>query len=109
MQSGTPEVWQSPLPKQLSQLLATISNVKDMQNLLGDVMTEKEIIEIAARLEAARMLLDGARYTDVIAKTKLSSRTVARISSWLENGYGGYKTALTIHHHASSKPRLRAA
>lgn len=103
-------LWESSQTQQLSQILADISDVRKMQALLGDVMTEKEIIEIAARLEAARMLLQGARYTDVIAATKLSSRTVARISSWLENGYGGYAATLNARHlHTSQKPRLRAA
>ncbi len=106
MQRSSTRIWESPTTLQLSQTLATINEAKTMQNFLRDVMTEKEIIEISARLEAARMLQKGARYTDIIEKTKLSSRTVARISDWLQNGYGGYKAALI--HHNRSKPRLRA-
>jgi len=59
-------------------------------------MTEKEIIEISARLEAARMLQAGKTYAEITQKTKLSSRTVARISDWLQNGTGGYEVALKI-------------
>ncbi len=67
-------------------------------------MTEKEIIEISARLKAADMLSRGEKYADIIATTKLSSRTVARISDWLQNGTGGYRQALAILHHAHLPP-----
>ena len=70
-----------------------------MQAFLRDVMTEKEIIELSARLEAAKMLSDGEKYTDIVATTKLSSRTVARISDWLRSGTGGYKDAIAHHSH----------
>jgi TrpR-related protein YerC/YecD len=89
-------IWRSSLPFQLSEVLVAIDDPKTMQNFLRDVMTEKEIIEISSRLEAAKMLKSGKKYTEVIAKTKLSSRTVARISSWMQQGSGGYKAALDI-------------
>jgi len=72
-----------------------------MRNFLRDVMTEKEITEISARFEAARLLSIGEKYTTISKKTKLSSRTIARISDWLQNGSNGYLPALQIaktHH-----------
>jgi TrpR-related protein YerC/YecD len=95
------QIWDTPTAKQLSIVLASIDDISIMQNVLRDVMTEKEIIEISSRLEAARMLELGKKYTEVIEKTKLSSRTVARISEWMKNGQNGYKEALKItsaHH-----------
>lgn len=82
------------MPKQLAATLADTSTASDMQNLLRDLMTEKEIIEMSARLEAALMLKDGKKYTDITKATKLSSRTIARISEWLKNGEGGYEKAI---------------
>jgi len=83
--------------------LCSIDDAPTMQQFLRDVMTEKEIDEISSRLQAARMLQAGATYVDVIAKTRLSSRTIARISNWLQNGTGGYaaviKVAKTHHDH----------
>lgn len=87
-------VWQSPTALQLAEVLIAIDSTQDMQNFLRDIMTEKEIIEISARLEAARMLTDGKKYTEIVATTKLSSRTIARISEWLQNGCNGYQAAL---------------
>ena len=49
-------VWTTKKTAQLAQVLCEISDLKTMQNFLRDVMTEKEIVEISARLEAAKML-----------------------------------------------------
>ena len=89
-------VWNTDSTQQLARAMTAISNKSDMQNFLRDVMTEKEIIEISSRLEAARMLTNGEKYTEIIKQTKLSSRTVARISDWLQNGCKGYPVALSI-------------
>ena len=78
---------------------------KELQDFLRDVMTEKEIYEVSARLEAARLLQQKVAYTEIAKRTKLSSRTIARISDWLQNGAGGYQTALRHHAHI---PPVRA-
>lgn len=95
------DIWQTAQTRQLARVASQITSEQAMQQFLRDVLTEKEIIEISSRLEAAKMLSEGKKYLEIIEKTKLSSRTVARISDWLQNGEGGYKTALniiTIHH-----------
>ncbi|MCA9341232.1 hypothetical protein KC952_01750 [Candidatus Saccharibacteria bacterium] len=93
-------IWDDKKAQQLAKAFTFITDVRTMQNFLRDVMTEKEIVEISARFEAAKMLLAGNKYTDIVAKTKLSSRTVARISDWLQNGCSGYQAALkTINTH----------
>jgi TrpR-related protein YerC/YecD len=95
------KIWTSDMSMQLVRTMADITDVKVMQDFLRDVMTEKEITEIAARLEAARMLNLGKKYTEIIEQTKLSSRTIARISEWLQNGTNGYSEALkqiNMHH-----------
>ena len=97
-------VWNDENAQQLVEALLSISDKPSMQNFLRDAMTEKEIIEISARFEAAKMLTDGKKYTEIVAKTKLSSRTVARISEWLQNGCNGYEAALTAVHHDHLSP-----
>jgi TrpR-related protein YerC/YecD len=109
MQNSAMSVWETPAAQQLAEVLAVIGETGTMQNFLRDVMTEKEIIEISARLEAAKMLQKGKKYTEVIEKTKLSSRTVARISDWMQNGQDGYAAALQIvDKHHSHIPPVRA-
>lgn len=92
------------MPEQLAEVLCSITDVPTMSNFLRDVMTEKEIIEVSARFEAAKMLTAGETYTAVIKRTKLSSRTVARISDWLQNGTGGYRAALETLEHLHTQP-----
>ena len=105
MSTDNTTVWDDKKTQQLAEVLASVIDVCSMQNFLRDVMTEKEIVEISARFEAAKMLQAGSKYTDIVAKTKLSSRTVARISDWLQNGCNGYQAALktinTHHDHLS--------
>ena len=88
------KVWKDENAQQLVEALLSIPDKLTMQNFLRDVMTEKEISEISARLEAARMLTDGRRYTDIVAKTKLSSRTVAHV---LVNGFKTAVMAIKLH------------
>lgn len=106
MDKNTSLIWNNDLTQQLAVVLSSIDDVESMQNFLRDVMTKKEINEISARLRGAQMLRSGAKYTEIVAATKLSSRTVARISDWLQNGAGGYDAALAIAntHHAHLPP-----
>lgn len=92
------DIWEQDDTQTLARALAVMSDTNDVQNFLRDVMTEKEIIEISARLRAATMLSQGKKYSEIIVTTKLSSRTVARISDWLQNGSGGYRQVIEAHH-----------
>lgn len=101
MKSSVDSVWKTDTARRFVEAVCYISEISTMQNFLRDVLTEKEIIEISSRLEAARMLRQGKKYTEIIETTKLSSRTVARISDWMQNGCGGYASALSVvaaHH-----------
>ena len=107
MKDTSSTIWENDSTQQLVAALSLISDVKTTQNFLRDIMTEKEITEMSARLQAAKMLKDGATYAEIAAKTKLSSRTISRISGWLQNGAGGYEAALDVielHHHAHIPP-----
>lgn len=106
MKKDVLKVWQDSNAQQFAGVLADIGDVQSMKNFLRDVMTEKEIIEISSRLEAAKMLKAGVKYTTIAEETKLSSRTIARISEWLKNGCKGYDEALTLvnQHHTHIPP-----
>lgn len=106
MQASASSVWETATAQQFAEVTASIGDTQTMQNFLRDVMTEKEIIEISSRLEAAKMLQAGKKYTEIVEETKLSSRTIARISDWMQNGCGGYEAALKIvnAHHGHMSP-----
>lgn len=87
------------MPQQLLSVLFAINSYDVLGRFLRDILTEKEIREISARLEAARLLKQNATYATIAAQTKLSSRTIARISDWIQNGSGGYEAVLDHHAH----------
>jgi TrpR-related protein YerC/YecD len=102
MLSKDKAIWDNSQAEQFVSALLAIGDATAMKAFLRDVMTEKEIIEISARLEAAKMLQNGAKYTEIVEATNLSTRTVARISDWLQNGCGGYASVLSkINTHRS--------
>lgn len=71
-----------------------LRDVREVQHFLRDLMTEDEIRMIVHRWWVARLLHAGATYRDIAERTGLSSRTIARISTWLQRGEGGYAALL---------------
>ena len=99
-------IWKDSRATALAEVLSLIEDQVVMQDFLRDVLTEKEIIEIGSRYKAAQMLTQGKTYASIVDTTKLSSRTVARISEWLQSGTRGYEAAIKIQekHHKHTKP-----
>ena len=46
---------------------------------------------MAQRALAAKLLLQGRTYADIIAETDISSATLSRVSRAIRHGSGGYK------------------
>lgn len=92
------DVWNEAMPSRFATELTDISDMSLMRAFLRDVMTESELREISARLRAAEMLRDGCTYKVIAKETRLSSRTIARISEWMRSGAGGYAAVLDGAH-----------
>lgn len=86
--------WQNKKTNQLIQTLLMLKNEKEAKCFLRDLLTASEIIEFGNRWQAAQMLERKMSYTKIVKQTGLSSRTIARISKWLNNGMGGYRLVL---------------
>jgi TrpR-related protein YerC/YecD len=91
--------WNTKENKGLVQAVIALDTSDEAERFLRDLLTEGEIEEFAKRLKAARMLSTGSTYAVVEKATGFSSTTVARVSKWLNNGKGGYKTILGKIHH----------
>ena len=72
----------------LVSILANISNEDEMLGFLHDLLTEKEMENLAIRLNCAHLLYSGKTYSEVIKETKISSTTLSRISRCLRQGKG---------------------
>ena len=64
-------------------------------NFLLDVCTPRELLEMAQRLEVARLLSGGAAYTAIEEATGASATTIARVSKCLQFGNSGYESVLS--------------
>ncbi len=78
----------------LFEVLANIDNPKEIEMILQDICTYKEIENMEQRLDSAVMLMTGDTYTQVTSKTKISSATLSRVSSCIQRGSGGYSKVL---------------
>ena len=72
----------------LYQLFASIDNAEDFRLLLDDLCTYKEIEQMAGRIAAAKLFMEGKTYNQVIDATNISSATLSRVSRCVQYGTG---------------------
>lgn len=78
----------------LFSAILSLKTVDECYKFFEDVCTIKEILDIAQRLEAAKMLKSGSNYIEVCNQLGMSSATISRVSRCLEYGAGGYELVL---------------
>lgn len=76
---------------ELYNTLIKLTTVEDCKALLEDLCTFKEVEQMAQRVYAAKLFLEGCTYNEIIAQTDISSTTLSRISRTISHGSGGYK------------------
>lgn len=72
----------------LCQLLAETSDPTAIAALFDDLCTRKEIDNMAERLFAAKLLMEGNTYNQVMAQSDISSATLSRVSRCVQYGKG---------------------
>ncbi len=72
----------------LYQVILKLENKEQCQALFEDLCTRKEVANMAERLYAAQLLLEGKTYNQVISETSISSATLSRISQCVQYGKG---------------------
>lgn len=72
----------------LYQLIAAIDNPEDCKALFDDLCTIKEIENMAERCFAAKLLMEGNTYNQVMAQADISSATLSRVSRCVQYGKG---------------------
>lgn len=86
---------------ELYELIVSVKTAEDCKELFSDLCTNKELEQMAQRLKAARLLLDGKTYNQVIVETDISSATLSRVSRCVQYG-NGYRRFLR----REAKPNL---
>lgn len=72
----------------LLQLITDIDNMDDCRALFDDLCTKKELENMAERCYAAKLLLEGHTYSQVMAQSDISSATLSRVSRCVQYGDG---------------------
>lgn len=72
----------------LYELIASISDPADCRALFQDLCTAKEIENMAERVFAARLLLEGKTYNQIMEQADISSATLSRVSRCVQYGDG---------------------
>jgi len=78
----------------LVKALLALENEKECEALLEDLMTRKEIMDIAQRLVVAKLLSEQTVYNKIVEQTGASTATISRINRCYHYGAGGYQTVL---------------
>lgn len=89
----------SSLEKDKKLLVATLRKLKSSKDLslfIDDLLTEKEILDLAQRIKIARLIFDGKTYDEIAEKVKTSTSTVSKIGQIIKYGKGGLGKILTL-------------
>ena len=73
---------------ELYRIIAGLHTPEECENLFNDLCTNKEVEKMAERLYAAKLLMEGKTYNQVIAETDISSATLSRVSRCVQYGKG---------------------
>ena len=74
--------------EQLFHLIAALDTMEDCQALFHDLCTMNELENMAERLHAAKLLMEGNTYNQIMAQAEISSATLSRVSRCVQYGKG---------------------
>ncbi|MBR2489025.1 MAG: TrpR-related protein YerC/YecD [Clostridia bacterium] len=72
----------------LFSLISSLKTAEDCKDLFSDLCTNKEIEQMAQRIKAANLLIEGNTYTQVTEQCDISSATLSRVSRCVQYGKG---------------------
>ena len=78
----------------LIKALLSLKDEEECQNFLDDLMTRKEIADIAQRILVAKMLSEQVVYNRIVEETGASTATISRVNRSYLYGSGGYAKML---------------
>ena len=79
----------------LVKALLSLESEQECEALLDDLLTRREIDDMAQRIMVAERLSRGEVYTRIAEETGASTATISRVNRALQYGADGYKTVLS--------------
>jgi len=80
--------------KLLVKALLSLENEKECDALLEDLLTKKEITDMAQRMLVAKRLSEQVVYSKIVEETGASTATISRVNRAYNYGTGGYALVL---------------
>ena len=81
----------NPATTALFEAILSLQSMEECYTFFEDLCTMKELADMAQRLEAAKMLLDGKTYEQIVKSVEISTATISRINRCIQYGNGGYE------------------
>lgn len=78
----------------LVKAIMSVKTEKECEALLQDLLTIKEINDMAQRVLVAKMLSEQTIYAKIVEETGASTTTISRVNRAYVYGTGAYKKAL---------------
>ena len=78
----------------LFDAILSLETREECYDFFEDLCTVKEISDMAQRLEAAKLLLDGSTYEQIVKTVEISNATISRINRCIQYGTGGYRQTI---------------
>ena len=79
----------------LYQAILNLESEEACAAFFEDLCTNKEVEQMAERAYAARLLMEGKTYSQIIAQADISSATLSRVSRCVQYGKG-YSSVLKM-------------
>ena len=77
----------------LFQLILSLDTEEQCEMLFKDLCTDKEVEQMSQRVKAAKLLIEGKTYNQVMQQCDISTATLSRVSRCVQYGEG-YKNLL---------------
>ena len=78
----------------LFDAILSLETREECYDFFEDLCTVKETSDMAQRLEAAKLLLDGSTYEQIVKTVEISTATISRINRCIQYGTGGYRQTI---------------
>ena len=83
--------YQNPLIDRLFDTILSLKTREECYMFFEDACTVKEMLDIAQRLEVAKMLADKQSYAQIAKETGMSTATISRVNRAIKDGCDGYQ------------------
>lgn len=80
--------------ERLVKALLSLRNEDECYQFMEDLLTMREIRDLAQRLEVAVLLREKTTYNEIVERTGVSTATIGRVNRALSYGTGGYAAVL---------------